>query len=71
MLPIYGAAKLHVGLTQSIMEIHKSTTGLNKSFTEPHNSYQIMNLYKLEGDQMITNYCVSSMLSIYWSTKLN
>ena len=48
MLPIYGAAKLHVGFTQSIMEIHKSTTGLHKSFMEPHNSYQIMNLYKLD-----------------------
>ena len=45
MLPIYGAAKLHVGLTQSIMEIHKSTTGLHKSFMD---SYQIMNLYKLD-----------------------
>ena len=48
MLPIYGAVKLHAGLTQSIMEIHKSTTGLHKSFMEPHNSYQIMNLYKLD-----------------------
>ena len=48
MLPIYGAAKLHMELTQSIMEIHKSTMGLHKSFMEPHNSNQIMNLYKLD-----------------------
>ena len=48
MLPIYGAAKLHMELTQSIMEIQKSTMGLHKSFMEHHNSYQIMNIYKLD-----------------------
>ena len=30
------------------MEIHKSTMGLHKSFMEHHNSYQIMNIYKLD-----------------------
>ena len=48
MLPIYGAAKLYMELTQLIMDSHKSTMGLHKSFMEPHNSYQIMNLYKLD-----------------------
>ena len=48
MLPIYGAAKLHMELSRSIMEIHKSIMGLHKSFMKTHNSCQIMNLYKLD-----------------------